>query len=839
MVILGGYQVAATIGFYYQSRGVEHQPVSGLTIGSPWPTITAADERAAGAGLTIGDKMIEVQGQPFHGISTLNQAMETLFPGDRLRVKVQAGTGVEREVSWQVAGREAVFTPLPRVLFVFLMFVVMPFFCLVVGFWTVLARPGQLQAWLLLALLASFAHSVVHPGPFPSSLGALGSFFHLLHTGLNSSWGLTMLLFAWEFPRRTPWQRQQVWPLAAILLAAMLAMVEREALMNWGDPAAWGAWIDRLSEWRGYVRLLQMIGIGCFFALLFYKKFKLDDVDSRRRLKTLLAGAQLALTPMLFVVLAMLAGVREEDVPHFILIPAILAMFLFPLTLGYLIVVQRAFGLGLVVRQGLQYALATRGLRVVQALLIIGIILTVVVLALRPGMNRPRILQIAAIGTFLVLGLQAMAERLGKWVDRRFFREDYNAEQVLASLSDDVRTMVETKPLLEAVATRIGEALHVDRVLLLLREDGGFRPAYALGLPAGGGALPLNSRTAEILRRDREPLKVYREDTNSWIYQEGLSSEETSWLWATGAELILPLAVKDKLLGFISMGSKKSEEPYSGNDLRLLQSVALQAGLALENSQLAAAVTEAVAQRERLNREVEIAKEVQEMLLPQKLPEIPNMDYFGYCRPARGVGGDSYDFLALDSEVLAICISDVSGKGIPASLLMASLQSALRGQAMSRPPDLGVMITHLNRMIYESSPASRYATLFYSQFDLSTKVLTYVNGGHCPPMVLRGDQILRLEEGGPVVGLFGPARFTQGIFQVEAGDVLVGFTDGISEAMNSADDEWGEEALGVFLQQHRGDTARELIPKIVAAADAFANGAPQHDDMTLIVVRFL
>jgi sigma-B regulation protein RsbU (phosphoserine phosphatase) len=292
-------------------------------------------------------------------------------------------------------------------------------------------------------------------------------------------------------------------------------------------------------------------------------------------------------------------------------------------------------------------------------------------------------------------------------------------------------------------------------------------------------------------------------------------------------------------LGIISMGRKRSEEPYSGNDLRLLQSVATQTGLALENSQLAAAVTEAVAQRERLNREVEIAQEVQQMLFPQKLPDLEGLDYWGYCRPARGVGGDSYDFLALDSGIFAISIGDVSGKGIPAALLMASLQSALRGQAISMPADLGNMIGNLNRVIFDSSPSNRYATLFYSQYDPATRVLTYVNGGHCPPMVVRGEQVLRLEDGGPVVGLFRAARYDQGTFVVERGDLLVGFTDGISEAMNAADDEWGEEELARFLQSKVGLTARELIPEIVQAADAFAAGAPQHDDMTLIVVRFL
>ena len=149
------------------------------------------------------------------------------------------------------------------------------------------------------------------------------------------------------------------------------------------------------------------------------------------------------------------------------------------------------------------------------------------------------------------------------------------------------------------------------------------------------------------------------------------------------------------------------------------------------------------------------------------------------------------------------------------------------------------MISTLNRLIFDSSPSNRYATLFYAQYDPTTRIITYVNGGHCPPMVIRGEETLRLEDGGPVVGLFRPARFTFGTFQVQPGDLLVGFTDGISEAMNAADDEWGEDNLAVFLHAHSADTAHDLIPKIVTAADAFANGHPQHDDMTLIVVRFL
>jgi sigma-B regulation protein RsbU (phosphoserine phosphatase) len=144
----------------------------------------------------------------------------------------------------------------------------------------------------------------------------------------------------------------------------------------------------------------------------------------------------------------------------------------------------------------------------------------------------------------------------------------------------------------------------------------------------------------------------------------------------------LPLTLKDKLLGFVSLSQKRSEEPYSSGDLRLLKSVATQTGLALENSRLTATIAEDMARREKLNRELEIAREVQERLFPQRLPVVTGLDYFGKCRAALGVGGDYYDFLALPGGKLGIALGDVSGKGIAAALMMASLEASLRAEAM-------------------------------------------------------------------------------------------------------------------------------------------------------------
>jgi phosphoserine phosphatase RsbU/P len=299
--------------------------------------------------------------------------------------------------------------------------------------------------------------------------------------------------------------------------------------------------------------------------------------------------------------------------------------------------------------------------------------------------------------------------------------------------------------------------------------------------------------------------------------------------------------VRDKLLGFISLGPKKSEEPYTGSDVRLLKSVAAQAGLALENANLMREIADEVAQRERLNREVEIAREVQERLFPQTLPAIAGLDYAGHCRPALGVGGDYYDFLALPQGHLGVAIGDVSGKGIAAALMMASLQASLRGEATRAPENLAAAVSNINRLVYEASAENRYATFFYGQYDPATRAFDYVNAGHNPPMLFHCANgkwsVTRLDIGGTVVGLMKSFAYQQGSVALSRGDILVAYTDGISEAMNQSDEEWGEDRMMKTIESCNSLPAREILQHVFTSADAFVAGAEQHDDMTLVVLR--
>jgi sigma-B regulation protein RsbU (phosphoserine phosphatase) len=463
-------------------------------------------------------------------------------------------------------------------------------------------------------------------------------------------------------------------------------------------------------------------------------------------------------------------------------------------------------------------------------------------LATDPSRDRPRKIQAIVLGILAVVFISRGSEKLRGWIDRRFFREAYNAEQILRQLSDRVRTMVETVPLLETVAKQISGSLHVPRVTMLVKDERRYGPAFALGFADPPEvSFETSGGTVGQLQRNREPLRVYFEDPDSWIYREpSVTEPEREQLSKLETQLLLPLAFKEKLVGFMSLSAKRSQEPYSASDVQLLESVATQTGLALENSRLTEVIASEVAQRERLNRELEIAREVQEHLFPRICTALPGLDYAGRCRPARVIGGDYYDFLELaDGCLLGIAIGDVSGKGIPAALLMASLQASLRGQTISGPTDLAKLMYNVNRLIFETSPANRYATFFYGQFEPLARRLTYVNGGHNPPMVFRNGEVLRLEDGGPVVGLFKTASYTQSGVILEGGDVLLLYTDGISEAMNASDEEWGEERMIEAVRACQCRPSLEMIDELMCAADGFAAGAPQHDDMTIMVIRVL
>ena len=849
LAFLFAITLAYEIPYLHDVLRDEHRDVPFFVIDLASDRISFVTNDAIRAGLNKGDEVLALNGRPYHGFAEWGQVIGKTPAGSSFTVTIRPASnpGTQRTVTMTVHSQSEGFWAIVGDL---ILYFFLPGVCVLLGFWVALQRPRDPMAWLLLALMLTFPHifESYKAQAWPPGWREAAIFMHVL---LGSMLPVTMYLFGRYFPEPFPpggsfdriWRFIQ-WAVALpFAIGAMVGVVESVAgLSSYRAIAP----LEHSTHWLdGILQTLSYVLIGSFFAAMGTKYGLSRSPDARRRLRILYWGATAAWTPalLLLVVYPRIVGKSPPELlPQWLIVLALAPLTLFPLSLAYVIVVQKAMEVRVAVRQGLQYTLARGGVRLLQRGAVAIVIFTALAMANNPSRNRPEKLSVIAVGIIAAFSFGRLGERLHSWLDRRFFREAYDAELMLNDLSDQVRAMVEPKSLLQTVADRISQTLHVPQIAVLLGGEI-YRPALAIGFPdLAGVSFSRNAGTAKVLRLQKEPARVYLNDRDSWLYREdGVTDDERHKLATLHSELLLPLAVRDKLLGFISLGPKKSEEPYTGSDVRLLKSVAAQTGLALENANLMLEIADEVAQRERLNREVEIAREVQERLFPQKLPAIAGLDYAGHCRPALGVGGDYYDFLALPQGHLGVAIGDVSGKGIAAALMMASLQASLRGEATRAPENLAAAVANVNRLVYEASSDNRYATFFYGQYDPTTRKFDYVNAGHNPPMLFHcstGQWIVtRLDVGGTVVGLFETYPYQQASVSLGAGDLLVAYTDGISEAMNSADQEWGEECMMKTVEACNGLSAQQVLDRIFQDADTFVAGAKQHDDMTLVILR--
>jgi sigma-B regulation protein RsbU (phosphoserine phosphatase) len=715
---------------------------------------------------------------------------------------------------------------------------VVPLFAIGFGFAVAVVKIRDLKAWLLLGLLLSFAETI-RLGPNVNATSPWLRTAALAYADDAHLWLAWFFFFLIYFPARMAIDAR--WPWLKWLIVAPSTL--RAILFFGQDLGIAGA--SRIMRAGGAADVGVEYGFtACFLVLLSLRYFTAETADQRRRLSLFYWGTLVTLVPVfvLGIVRIILHRPNFGFAPFWLLYIVFGLVALFPAVLAYVILVQRAMDVRFVIRQGLRYALVRRGV-----LLLPGLAAGVLIWAFLTFVNfhtatRAIVFVAVALAIGLVLLARKVASALALSIDRRFFRDAYSAEQILSELAEKIRTIVEIQPLLEMVTQRVADSLHVPRVAVLLNDGGIYRPAYALGY----GGLPStvllqDTPIVKMLRRGKQPARVYFDDPDSWIYRTPEMTEgDRGQLTKLQSELLLPLGVTDELVGFMSLSQKLSEAPYSGTDLHLLSLVAAQTGSALEIARLTAVVGREIAQRERMNREMEIAREVQQGLLPQGGPNVPGLEYAGVCRPALSVGGDYYDFLRLPDGRFGFAIGDVSGKGFAAALLMASLQASLRGQTFEATDDLAAVLTRMNKLLFEATAPNRYATFFYAQYDPLSRKLTWVNAGHNAPVLFRRGEIRKLHEGGPVIGLLPDVEYFQASTELASGDLVVAYTDGISEAMNANDEEWGEERLYAAVARFaEGLPVPTLLDRLLECADAHAGGVPQHDDMTLIAIHAL
>jgi len=301
---------------------------------------------------------------------------------------------------------------------------------------------------------------------------------------------------------------------------------------------------------------------------------------------------------------------------------------------------------------------------------------------------------------------------------------------------------------------------------------------------------------------------------------------------ATLSELAVPIVSEAGVIGCLNVESDRAGA-FAREDAELLEFFANAAAVSIEKALLHRQVLD----KQRIEDQLRVAREVQSGLLPGAPPDLPGYDIAAVALPTWAIGGDYYDYVSLGGGRLGFVVADVSGKGIPAALIMATFRAALRTE-MRRHADLGVVATQLNRAVLESRDASRFVTAVCGVLDAASGRLTYVNCGHNPPLLLRGSGGREgLERGGPALGLFDEVTFEAGTAALGPGDRLVLYTDGVVEPTDEDDREFGTERLEAAVREAAGRPAAEALRCVIEATRAFGRRDDYDDDFTLVVFQ--
>ena len=290
--------------------------------------------------------------------------------------------------------------------------------------------------------------------------------------------------------------------------------------------------------------------------------------------------------------------------------------------------------------------------------------------------------------------------------------------------------------------------------------------------------------------------------------------------------------IEQRPIGVLYLDSREKGQLMSSSARSALEAVAGEAASAIESARLYREATE----KARMERELQLAAEIQRALLPEALQSGPHFDVAASSIPCRSIGGDFFDYFNLADGRFGFTLGDVAGKGPPAALLTAMIQGAFAAQVTSTDSPAALM-SHINRTLIRRAIQSRFVTVMYGVLGADGR-LTYCNAGHNPPILVGRNGVRRLETGGLILGLFPHATYEEETFQLEDGDTLVVFSDGVTEALNAGGDEFGEERLLPCIDEHLGCATDVLLDRILATVRNFAANAVQNDDVTALVLRY-
>lgn len=850
-------------------------------------------ESSAAQYLERGDVVLELNGRRLEGIRDFLRSFRNIRSGAQYTISIKRAS----EVKQFILTKDSV--PWDVFLLRLMERVVVPYIFLLTGFAVFLLKPYDRLSTLLALSLGMCLNAVYNEIFAALPLWILG--FVVAANTLRVLFFPVFLnlLLLFPEPKGLSFSILSRYPkiIYTIYLPYIVLFVPAIGYLNFLKAFAPDRVYVFIDSFEVYFSIISIVNILYVISATFFliENYRKASELSQRKTRVVVAGSTVAITAWLvFSVLALTSGLVHPNTPRLLegitrlfYLLTVVSLPIVPLSFAYAVVRHQVIPVSLILKRGVRYLFVSRGFIFIEATVLVGVVFFMlsgdrIRLAEVIGV-RSYVLLVLVVTALVFICLRVLNMRVMPMIDRYFFRDSYDAQRILSDLGQGVREFAQIDQMLEFAARKIQDAFHLQNVTVFLLDDmtGDYSSKVTLSLKRDGqpdaSLQPVGQRmtlspNAFVVKRMKNlsmPLSIDFEDFPARdrdlpaTSMEEQRHPEIDVLKALHSELLLPLVTKkEELLGIISLGPRLSDLPFSKEDKQLLMAVAWQIALAIENSRL----FYRMAEEEHLRQELEMATEVQSRLFPQTLPVVDRVELAGVCLPARGVGGDYYDFLALGAGRVGIAVADVAGKGISAALLMSIVQASVRSQAPAVDTRLTDLVSSMNRLLHRSTGPSSYATFFYAQFDRANMTLTYVNAGHNPPLLVRRSahsrscevamarrvesdsvalleeqsgvcEVILLENGGVAIGLFDGCKYVQQTVSLEPGDILVAYTDGVTEALCPDGEEFGEERLKSLVLNSYHLSAEELKNRIVQCVKEWCRNRPQEDDLTLAILK--
>ncbi len=569
-----------------------------------------------------------------------------------------------------------------------------------------------------------------------------------------------------------------------------------------------------LSSW---ILLGDYLVLG--LVALAHSAFTLEDSRERRQAFHVFVGTILGTVPfvLFFIVLPSAFGIDEYA------FYGIIPMILIPLTFAYAIVRFQMLNVRVIVRRTFLYAATTA--------VLLGLYALVVALAnLVFSASRLSASPLFNFGFFLVgISLfEVLRRKLQTPLDKLFFREKFDYQAALLEMSEAITGELDLGRIADYLTSSVAATMRLEKASIWLRDREGWLERRSRRVDR----LSPSAAVRRVLRQEGKPSDLQE---ISLHFADGESEEFRERLAAEGFRLLVPLVYRERLMGVLALKEKLSGERFDRDDLSLLSTLANQSALAIETALLHDEMT----RQAELRRDLEIARDIQVSLLPRQLPDVPGFSFLGGSIPARVVGGDFYDFIPFEDRRLGVVIGDVSGKSVPASLLMVASKEIVYSRALTTS-DPGVLFQESNRRIY-AIKRRMFVSLGFFLLDADAMSLRYAIGGQPLPILLRsgngGPCLLEPPEHRLPLGAFREVAYDTRELYLKKGDLLFFYTDGFTEAMDGDMNPYGEERLMASLEARKAGTLDEVAQGVLADIRDHVGGAEQYDDMTFLFLR--